>query len=73
MTVEASDEVNDQNPSQAGLKHYTPINCMPHLPLLGKYLGHTWGFDHESRPEGGAFDHMIIKCYSIYGGARWEI
>ena len=30
---------------------------MPHLPVLGQYLGHTWGFDHESRPDGGAFDH----------------
>ena len=20
---------------------YVPINCMPHLPLLGQYLGHT--------------------------------
>ena len=46
--------------------HYAPINCMPHLPLLGQYLGHTWRFDHESHPEGAAFDHMIIRCYSAY-------
>ena len=37
------------------------INCMPHLPLLGQYLG-----PGMSRPEGGAFDHMIIRCYGVY-------
>ena len=31
------------------------------------------GFDHESHPEGGAYDHTIIRLYSISGGARWEI
>ena len=49
------------------------LSIVPHLPLLGQYLGHTWGFDHESRPDGGAFDQMMIRCYSIHGGARWEI
>ena len=44
------------------------IVCPP--PPVGAVPG---GFDHENHPEGGAFDHMIIRCYSIYGGVRWEI
>ena len=42
-----------------------PINCMPHLPLLGQYLGHTWGFNHESHPEGRTLI-LIIRCYSLW-------
>ena len=34
-------------------------------PPVGAVPGAYLMIDHDSRPEGGAFDHMIIRCYSI--------
>ena len=44
-----------------------PLNCMPHLvPPPGAWPRPCWGmYAPGHHPEGGAFDHMIIRCYSI--------